>query len=77
MIIKRNDTLSLVEFDELQCGDVFIETYDGSEIIQMKTDAIGDDYGEIYNAILLASGELCSVSPHTKVRKVEAELIIK
>ena len=75
MKIVRKDTCEMVEFGELAVGAVFIEiTDDGVEYIQIKMNTIEAD--EDYNAVSLVTGEPYHIYPETKVKKVEAELII-
>ena len=76
MNIVRNDQTTHRRFDELKTGDVFIETYDGNEYIQMKIpDA---NYGcEDVNAVSLTSGELYYIEPCVRVRVVNADLVVK
>lgn len=75
MKIVRNDKKDCCRFDELKTGDVFIESYEGDEIIQMKTELVGDGY-EPYNAVSLNNGEMYYVEPDIEVRPVRAELVI-
>lgn len=77
MIIKRNDTFPLVEFGELQCGDVFIEKVDGNDYIQIKVNLIQEEDGTTHNAVGLDYGDVYYVHPATKVQRVVAELHIK
>ena len=75
MKIIRNDKKDCCRFDELKTGDVFIESYEGDEIIQMKTELV-DDGCTPYNAIALVSGDMYYVEPDVEVRPVRAELVI-
>ena len=76
MIIKRNDT-NTIEFGQLHSGDVFIEEVEGVAFVQMKIDSFTTEDDDRFNAVYLESGELDYVDHYTKVRKVDAELIIK
>lgn len=75
MKIVRKDKKDCCRFDELKVGDVFIESYEGDEIIQMKTELVGDGYAP-YNAVELVDGEMYYIEPDVEVRPVRAELII-
>ena len=75
MKIVRKDRGAMCEFGKLNTGDVFIEDCDGGEVIQMKTELVGDGYAPT-NAVELNCGELYYIEPHTMVRPVHAELTI-
>ena len=76
MNIIRNDQADYRQFNELKTGDVFIESCDGEEYIQMKIpNAI--DGCENVNAVSLMSGELYYIEPCVRVRVVDADLVIK
>ena len=76
MKIVRKDTCEMVAFEALPLGAVFIEIVDdGMEYIQIKMATIEAD--EDYNAVSLVTGEPYHIDPHTEVKKVEAELIIR
>ena len=76
MKIVRKDRYSICEFGELRQGEVFIEIVDGNEEwLQMKTSEVDSD--ETYNAVSLSTGEMYFVEAGTKVKRVDAELIIR
>lgn len=76
-MIIRKEYCATVEFGELAPGDVFIETIDNEEFIQMKINTIQEDDGTIHNAVGLDFGDVYHIYPDKKVQKVNAELIIK
>lgn len=76
MIIKKEKS-QMVEFGELNIGDVFIEMVNGEEIVQMKISPIQEDDGTTYNSIDLSWGEACYTTVDRKVYRVFAELVIK
>lgn len=75
MKITRNDQCVYKEFGELQTGEVFIEEVDDAEYVQMKLNPF-DCEGEPFNAVSLVTGEIYWIDPNTRVRMVNAELII-
>jgi hypothetical protein len=75
MKIVRKNKYPVCEFGELKVGDVFIENCDGQEIIQMKTELVGDGDASC-NAVALSGGELYYIEFNTMVRPVAAELVI-
>lgn len=76
MKIIRKDKYSECEFGELKICDVFIEEDGGTQFIQMRTEEVEDNYHNTYNAVSLTTGEMYYIDPCTKVRRVNAELII-
>lgn len=77
MEIVRKDKYSCCRFEELKVGDVFIENADSNEFIQMRTEEVGEGYGDCYNAVSLKSGEMYWLDSHAEVKRVHAELIIR
>ena len=75
MKITRNDQCVYKTLGELQEGEVFIEEVDDAEYVQMKLNPF-DCEGELFNAVSLVTGEIYGIDPHTRVRVVNAELII-
>ena len=75
MKITRNDRCVYKEVRELQEGEVFIEEVDDAEYVQMKLNPF-DCEGELFNAVSLVTGEIYGIDPNTRVRVVNAELII-
>ena len=75
MKIIRKDKYSTCEFGELKIGDVFIETCQGKEFLQMKMEPREEDC-VIFNAVDLTTGDTNEVTADTRVRRVHAELII-
>lgn len=75
MKITRNDHCVYKEFGKLQEGEVFIEEVDDAEYVQMKLNPF-DCEGELFNAVSLVTGEIYGIDPNTRVRVVNAELII-
>lgn len=76
MKIVRKDKYSECEFGELKVGDVFIEDDNGVQYIQMKTEEVEDTHCNSYNAVSFPTGEIYYIDPCTKVRRVQAELVI-
>ena len=76
MKIIRKDKDSLVSFGSLRTGDVFIETVEGDEYIQMKTSLIETEDEGIYNAVSLVSGEMYYIGDTELVRLVSGEVTI-
>lgn len=75
MKITRNDHCVYKELGELQAGEVFIEEIDDAEYVQMKLNPFECE-DELLNAVSLVTGEIYGVDPNTRVRVVNAELII-
>lgn len=75
MKITRNDRYTYKEVGELEAGEVFIEEVDDAEYVQMKLNPF-DCEGELFNAVSLITGEIYGIDPHTRVKVVNAELII-
>lgn len=75
MKITRNDQRVYKEFAKLAEGEVFIEDVDGTEYVQMKLHPYDFD-GETFNAVSLVTGEIYAIDPYTRVKVVNAELII-
>ena len=75
MKVIRKDKDNLVSFGSLRVGDVFIETLDENEYIQMKTSPIETEEC-IYNAVSLLSGEMYDMHDTDLVRLVSGEVII-
>ena len=78
MKIIRKDKGHYCRFEELEVGEVFIEDVeDGSECIQMKTEEVGEGYGDCNNVVSLNTGCMYWLNGNTIVRRVHAELIIR
>lgn len=76
MIIKKNNP-SLVEFDELAPGDVFVEIVNGKELVQMKIAPVTADDGITWNCVSLDDGTVYYTKPTRQVCWVVAELNIR
>ena len=75
MVIKKNRA-PMVEFGELEPGEVFIERVDGEEFVEMKTHPIEEDDGSIWNTVSLCDGMMYYTKPTKQVVRVSAELNI-
>lgn len=75
MIVKKNK-LSMVEFDELAPGDVFVEEISGEELVQMKIISVPTEDGGNWNCVALEEGRVYYTKPTAIVCRVSAELNI-
>lgn len=75
MIIKKTKA-PMVEFGELEPGEVFIEMVDGEEFVEMKTHPITEEDGSIWNTVSLSDGTMYYTKPTKQVIRVSAELNI-
>ncbi len=65
MKIERNDSPTILRFDEIAEGDVFLDT-EGD--VCMKMDSIVEEEGyHTYNAVNLESGEVCFYEPFDRI----------
>lgn len=78
MKIVRKSRTQTKSFMELDIGDIFVERIDGEDFVQMKIPLLYDeDTGNRFNAILLATGEVCYMTDGIKVECVDATLTIE
>ena len=76
MKIERNDSPTLLRFDEIDEGDVFLDT-EGEVCMKMQIIVDEDGY-HTYNAINLDSGEACLYEPFERISLPRsAKLIIE
>jgi hypothetical protein len=65
MKIERNDSPTILRFDEIAEGDVFLDT-EGEVCMKMQIIVEEDGY-HTYNAINLDSGEACFYEPFERI----------
>ena len=67
------------DFVDLWAGDAFVLYVNGERMTCMKIEPINtnNNYNNTFNAVHLATGEVCEFEPHQKVEKINATVIVE
>ena len=65
MKIERNDSPTILRFDEIDEGDVFLDT-EGDVCMKMQNIVEENGY-DTFNAVNLESGEACFCEPFDRI----------
>ena len=65
MKIERNDSPAILRFDEIDEGDVFLDT-EGDVCMKMQNIVEENGY-DTFNAVNLESGEACFYEPFDRI----------